>query len=445
MAFGFFKKSVSADLILYNGIILTQNPENPQVSAVACTDGEIIATGDFDSMEDLIDGHTETVDLNGKYLLPGLIDTFSSHVMDIFKGKYADLKNCSDVESLKSELASWISSNPQAEVIFGYGYSEKILGDNPEESLKDIMASLDELCEDKPVVLLCASTVSCLLNTMASSIVQETAEEEVVRYITVPYILNLFVPFDFEAIHEEIKDSIARSSSLGFTSALNIGSPDYFEALYQDSLISLYNEDLLCRRFFGSYLMNRPLLPKGLVHRLLDRKTLCNEIGDLINAKILNVALDSSSCPVDFSQDKLDMILESVADKGFDIYISPSGEADLALAYRSADHVRSKGGKQIIAIQSDFGGETPDDELIYSETVFCALAYEQLIALPPEEFIEYLTVKASELIGMDDVLGTIEKGKKADMAVFDKNPLSMDAETFLNYPASMTIFDGKII
>lgn len=441
----FFKKSVSADLILYNGIILTQNPALPEVSAVACADGKIIATGDFDSMENLIDGNTETVDLAGKYVLPGLIDTFSSHVMDIFKDKYIDLKNCSDVDTLQRELTDWVSSHPQSEVIFGYGYSERLIGDEPEESIKEIMGILDEVCSDKPIVLLCTSTVSCLLNTMASSIVEETAEEEVVRYITVPYILNLFVPFDFEAIHEEIKSSIEKSSSLGFTSALNIGSPDYFEALYQDSLISLYNEDLLHRRFFGSYLMNRPLLPKGLTHRLLERKTLCNEIGDLINARMLNVALDSLNCPVDFSQEKLDIILESVADKGFDIYINALSEEDLALAYRSADHVRSKGCKQIIAIQSQYEAGDLCNELIYTDTVFNALSYEALMALPPEEFIEYLTVNAADLVGMSDTLGTIEKGKIADMAIFDKNPLSMSAETFLNYPACMTIFNGKIV
>ena len=51
MAFGFFKKSQKADLIIYNGVIRTVNPERPNVSAVACKDGRIIATGDIENME----------------------------------------------------------------------------------------------------------------------------------------------------------------------------------------------------------------------------------------------------------------------------------------------------------------------------------------------------------------------------------------------------------
>ena len=53
MAFGLFKKTKKADIIIYNGVIMTQNPDLPAAEAAAIRDGLIIALGDSDTMEDL--------------------------------------------------------------------------------------------------------------------------------------------------------------------------------------------------------------------------------------------------------------------------------------------------------------------------------------------------------------------------------------------------------
>ena len=221
-----------------------------------------------------------------------------------------------------------IRDSPDCEVIFGYGYSEKLLLEansdyqeaiRNEELMREIMKMLDEACPDRPVILLCESTVSCLLNTAASDTVKETAEEEMVQYITVPYILNLMIPFDFEALEQDVRSQIEKMNRHGFTAALDLGVPDYFEDLYIDSLISFYNEEVLHQRFFGSYLMNRPLMPDGLVHRLMARKTQCNEIGYYINADALYIELNGEACPLDFSQDALNSIMTRVSDKGFSL------------------------------------------------------------------------------------------------------------------------------
>lgn len=445
MAFSLFKKSVKADLVLYNGHIITQDAELPEASAVACADGKIISVGDFDIVEPMIGADTEVVDLQGKYVLPGLIDLSSHPVMPIFKDKYIDLRNFADFNSIVDEVRCWTASHLDFEIIFGYGYSENLLGDNTEESIKEAMRLLDEVCDDKPIVLLCESTVSCLLNTAASEIVKETAEEEMVSYITVPYILNLFVPFNFEIIEKNIEAQINENISRGFTSVLSLDAPDYFEGLYRDSLISLHNEGRLCQRFFGSYLMNRPLLPKALIHRLMTRKTMCNEMDGLINAKMLDIGLDNLRCPVEFSQESLNTIMENVADKGFDIYIKAASLSDLKLAYWGAEHVRSKGYKNIIAIESSYDIESISNELIYYETVMRINPHRELEILPVEAVIEKLTVEAAELLGASNFLGSIQKEKSADMAVFDANPLDMGSEKFLHYTACMTIFSGKII
>ena len=102
---------------------------------------------------------------------------------------------------------------------------------------------------------------------------------------------------------------------------------------------SLHNEENLNQRFYSSYMMNRPLFPKGVIHRLMVRKTMCNEIDGLINSDICHVYLNASSCPVEFSFDSLKKILTEVADKGFSIYVTAVDSEDLDMAAGSLEDV----------------------------------------------------------------------------------------------------------
>lgn len=262
MAFGLFKKTKKADIIIYNGVIMTQNPDLPAAEAAAIRDGLIIAVGDSDTMEELRDGETEMIDLCGRYVIPGLIDIYWSPAKKVFDGRFLDLSQCSGMESISEKVAAWSLDHPDEEMIFGYGYSERVLcGEDPSSDF--VTKLLDRGCQDRPVVLLCESSVSCILNSAASDIVRETAEEEMVQYVTTPYILGLFVPFDFEETQKAAKDLMTVSLAKGVTACLCTCAPDYFDTLYQETLMSLYNEEQLNQRFYSSYMMNRPLFPKA--------------------------------------------------------------------------------------------------------------------------------------------------------------------------------------
>ena len=266
MAFGFFKKVEAADLILHNGHVFTQNPELPWASAVACKGEEIMTVGNFDDMSGIINDDTQIIDLNGKYVFPGFIDIHRSPVLKVFEGRYANLSECSCPEDVAESIREWTEENPDSEIVFGYGYRDDLKPeDNPEDEESASAKFLDSLCPDRPVLLLCANCIDCWTNSTADRIIVETAEEEFVDTITVGYVLNLLIPFDFDSVEESVRSEIADLSDKGFTSVLNLQSPDYFESLYQDSIIGLYNEGQLRQRFFGSYFMNRPLLPNGLI------------------------------------------------------------------------------------------------------------------------------------------------------------------------------------
>jgi predicted amidohydrolase YtcJ len=62
-------------LVLLNGKILTMNDQSLVVQAVAIRDGKILAVGDDATIRSMAGTATRTIDLGGKTVVPGLIDT----------------------------------------------------------------------------------------------------------------------------------------------------------------------------------------------------------------------------------------------------------------------------------------------------------------------------------------------------------------------------------
>jgi predicted amidohydrolase YtcJ len=67
--------SSSPDLVLINGKVLTMDDRSSVVEALAVLDGKILATGSNASVKSIISARTRVLDLAGKTVVPGLIDT----------------------------------------------------------------------------------------------------------------------------------------------------------------------------------------------------------------------------------------------------------------------------------------------------------------------------------------------------------------------------------
>ena len=63
-----------ADLVFFNGRIITLDPRMPEVRALAVREGRVIALGEEADIEPLTDAATRLEDLQGKTLMPGLLD-----------------------------------------------------------------------------------------------------------------------------------------------------------------------------------------------------------------------------------------------------------------------------------------------------------------------------------------------------------------------------------
>ena len=481
MAFVFFKKTITADTIFHNGHIFTQDPELPWADAVAVKDEAILGVGNFSEMDAITGKDTCLIDLEGKFMFPGFIDAHRSPVLKVFQDQYLDLTDCHTTDDVLSAVSAWAEEHEDAEVLFGYGYRDDLRPEStPAETAEAVETNktgetnesacaeddilnptdfpvssrcLSEACDDRPVLLLCQNGVQCWTNMEADRIVAQTAEEEVVETITVSYVLNLLIPFDFEEIEDLVKFESEALAEHGFTSVLDIAAPDYFETLYEDSILGLYNEGELRQRFFGSYLLNRPLQPRMIVHKLMARRTNCLEIGDRINAEMLYLYLENAQNPIPFTQGALNAITEAVSDKGFGLFIEADGSEDLTMAYLALENLRSKGYKNNVIIATD---AAPDEdvlqELLYRDTAILTYGTAPLApsALPPgvgsvTEAIEQLTTGAAAIIGMSEKLGKIAAGYLADFTLFDTNPLDGSLQQFAKQQACMTVVGGSIV
>ena len=222
MAFGFFKKTESADIIFYNGHIFTQDPDLPWADAAAVKGETIIGVGNFSEMENITGKATQLVDLEGKFMFPGFIDAHRSPVLKVFQDQYLDLSDCRSAEEILSAVSTWAEEHEEQEILFGYGYRDDLKPQEPnasadaEDDAEELEPAdfpyssklLSQACEDKPVLLLCQNGVQCWTNMAADAIIAQTAEDEVVETITVAYVLNLLIPFDFDEIEDLVKFEI---------------------------------------------------------------------------------------------------------------------------------------------------------------------------------------------------------------------------------------------
>lgn len=454
MAFGLFKKHEIADSIFMNSKIFTQDPDFPWADAVACKNGLILGVGEYEGMEELADSNTEIIDLAGQFMFPGFINAHGLPVLKTFAGKYLAIDEDWNFEKILNEVKEYAETNENKEVIFGYGYNENVLTPHIEDDDDSkLRVMLDDIVPDRPMLLLGASCSHFQTNTYAKNLIAKTAEDEVINFITLPYILNLLVPFDFDEIEAATNEISAAYCDHGFTSIFNLYSPDYFDSLYQDSILGLENEGRLSQRYFGSLFTNRPINPHTLIYTLMDRKTACLEIGHSMAYNFLKLVISSKNDSSYFSEEALNTILLAVSDKGFNIHVDALDLESLIKVYKGFDLIRNSGyNKNILVCASNVGidPESRKNFLCYDEVIrtWETDIFSDSITNHVENTLDAITnvtTKAAEIIGMASSLGSIEKGKLADFTIFEQNPLDCNLNNFSKLHSSMTVIGGQII
>jgi hypothetical protein len=168
----------SADLVLLNGKIVTVDPLESIEEAVGVKFGRIIAVGSNEKVESLVSPDTRVIDLEGKTILPGLIESHChptsaegiQRVMGVIDASYeAGVRSISDIQERISKIAEeketgeWITVTKEDD--------SKL-----EEKRHPTKWELDEAAPDNPVLVTTVGGHFAIINSKAFEIAGVTKD-----------------------------------------------------------------------------------------------------------------------------------------------------------------------------------------------------------------------------------------------------------------------------
>ena len=144
---------VMADLVLVNGKIVTMDPEESIREAVAVKFGRILAVGSSEEVEGLVGVETEVIDLEGRTVIPGLIDshghfvrTGATRMILVDLSEEAGVRSIAD---LQERLAARAEETPPGEWVTGYQEDDSKLA----EKRHPTRWELDVASREHPIII----------------------------------------------------------------------------------------------------------------------------------------------------------------------------------------------------------------------------------------------------------------------------------------------------
>lgn len=151
----------AADVLFYNGNVITEDDYNHIVSAVVVKDGRILAVGGNELRSQY--NATREIDLHGRTLMPGF-DDLHLHPRSNPKN-FIDLTTTDSLEQMQSQIRAKIKELGTGNWVIGSGWNEFNFP-KPEQH-PPTRQDIDKAAPDNPVVLTRSGGHSCAANSMA--------------------------------------------------------------------------------------------------------------------------------------------------------------------------------------------------------------------------------------------------------------------------------------
>jgi len=133
----------SAELLLRGGIIYTVSADLPGAEAIVVTGKDIVFVGSDEDAEAYIGPQTEVVELEGRLVLPGLVDAHLHPLGGAIKELYqCNFPFSADPDEIKQTIARCVAERPDAEWITGgqwdSGFFERFEMESPRSFLDEV-------------------------------------------------------------------------------------------------------------------------------------------------------------------------------------------------------------------------------------------------------------------------------------------------------------------
>jgi predicted amidohydrolase YtcJ len=166
----------SPDVIYFNGKIVTLDAAGSIAGAVAVKDGKFLKVGNTDEVRKLAGDSTKLVDLDGRLVVPGLIDAHT-HPMEtaMMKDSWVDARypGTASVSQALANITAWVKHTPKGNWVFVACVSAS--ENKFKEKRLPTRAELDAVAPNNPVAL-ANGTHMAIVNSMALRVLGITSK-----------------------------------------------------------------------------------------------------------------------------------------------------------------------------------------------------------------------------------------------------------------------------
>lgn len=540
--------------IYTNAVIHTEDPKNPQANTVVIDDGKFVYVGNASGYTVKTDD--EVVDLKGKFVIPGLIDSHQHWSLpSVSSGKHANPMPAvvtDKIEDALAQLDEFVKANPN------FTCYKAMAGKKENWGRTLTRYDLDKICSDKPFMVIDAGAHSFTGNSklleelnvtkdtpdpvphfvywqrdakgeptgLGAEFVQAAAQQVV---NTVPY----------EDIADNIMEIVDYNISRGITGAYDAGF-FFDDEKFLDSLKQLEKEGKLKNRVSCSYCIYLPERVKEAVKKQREYKEKYES--DLITLDTIKIFMDGTITEASagltkpyingksgqggclLKMDELYQLFKDANDAGFNVHMHTIGDATSKLIIDTLKKMEADGiqlkVKFIIAhlqlILDDYIPELGKHNIYVNLTPFWANYNEamykssDIVVLPEgsrsnrfnsywktgvnvafssdvtvlpslvgdaymkpflgmevgmrrlavgemdekwvddsnekltlDQLLTGYTINGAKQCSWENITGSIEVGKSADMVVVDKNLYEIPVETIHDALPLITIFRGE--
>ncbi|MDK9421468.1 amidohydrolase [Pectobacterium carotovorum] len=150
---GLFTSHAFAHTVYENARIYTVNDRQPTASVLVVEQGKIVYVGGNDGAKPFKATATELVDLEGKTVLPGFIESHAhpATVAVMEAGDFVYVDGAATLPQILSQLKAYLAAHPKANYLLAQGFNVASLG-LPQGALPTA-ADLDTVSESVPIVV----------------------------------------------------------------------------------------------------------------------------------------------------------------------------------------------------------------------------------------------------------------------------------------------------
>ncbi len=398
-----------ADVIFHNGIILTMDESRPQAQAIAIEGENILSVGSNDEILALKDASTLVIDLQGRTIMPGFIDSHSHRMT-----QWQNWGFSSQQEAVNEFLAQgWT------------GLDELAVDPNQLQEIIDFDAQAQSHIR---------LNVYLLYNTFEGGSLGNWFEAYKPGQQLSPYLriagLKIFIDFDsgrrLYFAQAELDELIRRLQSDGWTvtvKAISLQSHELALHAYGYALDGTSNE------------VHRHRIEHSIAasDEQVERMARLGIIVSIQPSLPGVIAFDPDTFRMrDENGPKNTYRWDDYQQGGITLVASPLNPFPHVAELFSPTHVSPMGLLYRSVTQIGVDNQQPEAWMLEK-----ALSVEQLLPM--------LTINGAYATFEEDVKGSLTPGKYADLVILSENPLRVETNDINNIRVLMTMIGGKVV